>query len=206
VRRPTGTETLAGSAVVLTATAIALEFGHVWRRGRAPLPAETEDVQLAAAEAARETVEVARAGYRSGSARETALLNLLVAYAGTAAVARVSTHVIRSRGRMGPFHNRRVAGRHIHHFVPGIGLAFIAGGASIVSREESHDRYLAVPFGIGAALTLDEAALLVELEDVYWSKQGVLSVQVSMATLSLLGALALGLRVMKRGEAEVLVG
>jgi hypothetical protein len=206
VRRPTGTETLAGSAVALTGAAIALEYRHVWRRGRAPLPGDAHDVQGAAAVAARETVQVARAGYRSGSVRETALLNLLVSYAGAAAMARMSTHMIRSRGALGPFRNRRVAGRHIHHFVPGIGLALLAGGASIVSREEAHDRFLAVPFGIGAALTLDEAALLVELEDVYWSKRGVLSVQVSMATMSLLGALALGRRVMKRGEAEVLVG
>jgi hypothetical protein len=206
VRRPTGTEALAGSAVGLTAAAVAIEYGLVWRRGRAPLPRDAEHVPEAAREAARETVEVAVHGYRSGSARETALLNLLLSYAGTAALARASTHVIRTRGRFGPIHNRKVGGRHIHHFVPGIALAFLSGGASIVLREESHDRWLAVPFGVGAALTLDEAALLVELEDVYWSQRGVLSVQVSMATLSLLGALALGLRVMKRGEAEVLLG
>jgi hypothetical protein len=204
VRRPTATEALGGVAAGLTAAAIALEFGHVWRRGRAPLPAETDDVLEAGAEAARETVEVVVAGYRRSTARENALLNLLVSYAATAALARASTHVIRARGHFGPFHNRRVAGRHIHHFLPGIGFALLSGAASIISRDEAWDPWLAVPFGAGAALTLDEAALLVELEDVYWSPEGLLSVQVSLGAIAVLGALAVGGRMIRRGEAEVL--
>ena len=206
MRRPTGTETLSGLGVSLAGAAVALEYWHVWRRGRAPLPTETEAVLGAGAEAARETVEVVVAGYQSGYRRENALLNLLVAYAGTAALARVSTHLIRAHGSLGPLRNRRVAGRHIHHFLPGIGLVLLSGGASIVTRGEQFDRWLALPFGAGGALILDEAALLVELEDVYWSKEGILSVQMTTATLSLLGALAVGRRVARRGEAEVLLG
>jgi hypothetical protein len=205
VRRPTATEALGGVAVTLTAAAVGLEYWHVWRRGRAPLPSDTQHPFEAGAEAARETVQVAVAGYRGASAKENALLNLLLAYAVTAGLARASTHTIRSRGTLGPLRNRRVRGRHIHHFIPGIVLAFVSGGASIAARSEALDRWLAFPFGVGAALTLDEAALLVELEDVYWSQEGILSVQVSMATLALLGALALGLRTMRRGEAEVLL-
>jgi hypothetical protein len=195
---------LGALAVGLTAGVIGLEYAHVWRRGRAPLPAETDRVLEAGAEAARETVQVAVAGYRASPARENALLNLLVTFAVTAGVVRASTHRIRTTGRFGPFRNTLVGGRHIHHFIPGIALAFLAGGASIVVRDEAYDPLLAVPFGIGAALTLDEAALLVELEDVYWSEEGVLSVQVTLSTMALLGALALGLRVFRRGEAEVL--
>ena len=40
------------------------------------------------------------------------------------------------------------------------------------------NKYLALPFGIGVALVLDESALLLELEDVYWTEEGVLSVQI----------------------------
>lgn len=203
MRRPTATEALGALGVALTATAVALEYAHVWRRGHAPLPTETDDVIGAGAEAARETVEVAVVGYRSAPARENALFNLLVAYALTAGLVRLSTHSIRTRGRFGPFRDRHVGGRHIHHFIPGIVIAFLAGGASVVSRDEGLDKWLAVPFGSGAALTLDEAALLVELEDVYWSERGILSVQVTLGTLALLGALALGHRVMVRGEAQV---
>jgi hypothetical protein len=187
-------------AAGLTGGVIALEYAHVWRRGRAPLPHETEHVLEAGAEAARETVEVAVAGYRASPARENALLNLLLTYAVTAGVVRASTHRIRTTGRFGPFRNALVGGRHIHHFIPGIALAFVAGGASIVVRDEALDPLFAVPFGIGTALTLDEAALLVELEDVYWSEEGVLSVQVTLSAMALLGTLALARRALRRGE------
>jgi hypothetical protein len=57
---------------------------------------------------------------------------------------------------------------------------------------------------LGMGLTLDESALLLELEDVYWSSEGLLSVQITLAVMSLLGALALGLRFLRRGERVVL--
>ena len=190
--------------VGLTAAVVGLEYAHVWRRGHAPLPTETDHVLEAGAEAARETVEVAVAGYRASPARENALLNLLASYSITAGIVRASTHSIRRTGSFGPFRNWRMGETHIHHFIPGIAIAFLSGGAAIVVRDEALDPLFAVPFGIGTALTLDEAALLVELEDVYWSEEGVLSVQVTLATMALLGALALGLRVLRRGEAEVL--
>ena len=204
MRQPTRTELLGATAVGVTAVAVAQEYWTIWRRSRAPLPTQTDHPFAAGAAAAREAAHVAVAGYRLASRRENAALNLLISYAITAGLVRASTHGIRSRGSFGPFRNRRVGGRHIHHFIPGIAIAFLAGGVSVVSRSEDIDRWLAVPFGIGTALTLDEAALLVELEDVYWSEKGILSVQVTLATMALLGALALGLRVLHRGEDEVL--
>jgi hypothetical protein len=206
MRRPTKTQLLGAAAIGMTAAVIAIEFAGVWRRGRAPLPDETDDVTGAAAEAARETVEVAVAGYRASPIRENAALNLLLSYALAAGIVRLSTHTIRSRGNWGPFRNAKVSGRHIHHYIPGILLAFVAGGASVITRDESLDRWLAIPLGVGAALTMDEAALLVELEDVYWSEEGALSVQASLATLSLLGATVLGHRAFRRGEPRVLGG
>jgi hypothetical protein len=53
-------------------------------------------------------------------------------------------------------------------------------------------------------LTLDESALLLELEDVYWTREGLLSVQITLAVMAILAALALGLRFLKRGEEVVL--
>lgn len=202
--RPTKTHALGAMAFGLTFTVLGLEYWNVWRRGSAPLPAETENVLEAGAEAARETVEVAVTGYKLASPRENAILNLLISYATTATLVRLSTWSIRAHGSFGPFRDRKVGGRHIHHFIPGIVLAFFAGGASIVANDEDLDRFFAIPFGAGAALTLDEAALLVELEDVYWSEKGILSVQVTLGTLAGLGALALALRALRRGEDEVL--
>jgi hypothetical protein len=49
-------------------------------------------------------------------------------------------------------------------------------------------------------LTMDEAALLLDLRDVYWTRQGLLSVQVSLGVTATLAATILGLRVLRRGE------
>ena len=199
-----GTRLLGAAGVVMTGAVVALEFAHVWKRGRAPLPAETDHVVEAGIEAGRETVEVTVAGYKTGDPKENALLNLLLSYALTFALVRASTHTIRERGAFGPFRNVLINDRHIHHFIPGILLAFAAGGFSVVSRDETLDQWLAIPFGIGTALTLDEAALLIELEDVYWSEEGILSVQIALAGLTGLGALAMALRLFRRGERAVL--
>jgi hypothetical protein len=59
---------------------------------------------------------------------------------------------------------------------------------------------LAVPFGAGIGLTFDEAALLLDLEDVYWTREGVLSVQASLGTAALLSATIIALRIFRRGE------
>jgi hypothetical protein len=209
-RRPRGpwqrttTLALAAAAAVTTVGVAAGELARVWRRGSAPLPADADHVLEAAEVAARESVEVAVEGFRATSARETALLNLLGSFVVSFAAVRVSTYAIRSRGTFGPFRNLQLGRRHVHHFVPGIALAFLAGGASVVSRNEGLDQWLALPFGTGVALTLDESALLLELDDVYWTEQGVLSVQITLSAIALLGALALSRRLLRRGEARVL--
>lgn len=148
-------------------------------------------------------VEVVRAGYRGGSVRENALLNLLTSFTLTFGLARLSTHAIKNDGTFGPFHNVKVGKSHVHHFVPGIGLALLTGGASILTKDERYDPLLAIPFGIGAALTLDESALLIKLDDVYWSEEGIMSVQITMSALLGVSAFALMLRLLRRGEDEV---
>ena len=175
---------LAGAA---TLALVAGEVVYARRRGHVHRPP-----------GARETVEVVRAGYRSGSADETAVLNLFLAFGVTFGVARGVTHAIR-RG-VGPFGNIRMGRRHIHHFVPGILLAFAAGGAGLVTRSETLEQTLAVPFGAGIGLTFDEAALLLDLRDVYWTREGILSVQLSLGVAAILGATILALRMLRRGE------
>ena len=192
---------VAGAAV---AAVVAGEVSRVWRRGSAPLPSEAPSLLLAAEEAVAETAQVARAGYREVSTRENTMFNLLTSFVGTFIAARVITHVLRDRARVGPFRNVRVRRRHIHHFVPGIVIAFGAGAVAILSRDERFESKLAVPFGVGMGLTLDESALLLELEDVYWTREGLLSVQITLAVTALLASLALGLRFLRRGEQAVL--
>jgi hypothetical protein len=198
--------TLALGVVALASSGAvaALELARVWRRGSAPLPAEADSVLEAVAVAALEASDVAVAGYRESSDRETALLNLLGSFVLTFGIARVSTWTIRRRGKLGPFRNLVLGRRHIHHFVPGMVLALLSGAASIISRNEHLDPWLAVPFGTGLGLVLDESALLLQFDDVYWTEEGVLSVQITLTTIAFLAVGALSTRVLRKGEAKVL--
>ena len=199
-----GTVALGVVAAAALAAVVAGEIGRVWRRGSAPLPSEAPNLLLAAEEAVAETAQVARAGYAEVSTRENTTFNLLTSFVATFISARAITYLLRSQPRVGPFRNLRVGRRHIHHFVPGIVIAFGAWAAAILTRDEDLDPKLAVPFGVGMGLTLDESALLLELDDVYWTREGLLSVQITLAVTALLASLALGLRFLRRGERAVL--
>jgi hypothetical protein len=148
-------------------------------------------------------MDVAVEGYRAGTARERALLKALAAFVATSAITRRSTWVLRRHGRFGPIREIVCGPRRIHRFVPGITLAFVCGGAAIVSSDPRLQERMSIPFGIGVALTLDEWALLLELNDVYWTEEGIVSVQVTLGTTALLAALTLALRLLARGEERV---
>jgi hypothetical protein len=195
---------LGGTATVTAIGALAVEYGRVWRRGSAPLPTEADHFLDAAVEAAVETTDVAVAGYQDAPAQENALFNLFLSFLVSLLASRGIAFVLRRRGRFGPFRNVRLGRRHIHHFVPGIALAFVSGAAAIVTRNEDLEPKLALLFGTGMGMTMDEAALLLELDDVYWTEEGLLSVQIGAGLVALLGALAIGLRFLQRGEQMVL--
>lgn len=198
LRAEGGTVVLGVAAFGLTAAVLGGELLRVLR-GRIREYPEL-DVIDSADVAVREAVAVAVAGYESMTTRETALLNLLGSFSLTFAAARLSTFVIHRRGGRWPLADVFVGERHIHHFVPGIVLAFLAGGASVIVRDERLDTILAVPFGMGVALTLDESALLLRLDDVYWSEEGIVSVQITLAALALLSAASLARQALRRGD------
>jgi hypothetical protein len=195
---------LGGVATALAGTVVAGELARVWRRGSAPLPTESEEPLLAAAEAVVETATVATRGYRDVSARENALFNLFTSFVTTFISVRAITTLLRDRRTVGPFRNVVLGRRHIHHYVPGILLTFLSGSAAIATRHEGLESWLAIPFGAGMGLTLDEAALLLELDDVYWSEEGIVSVQIGLAAIAMLSAVALAARFLRRGEQLVL--
>ncbi len=191
-------------AMLSIVAVVAVELGRVWRRGSAALPGDADDPLQAAAEAVVETAEVAKTGYREVSTRENAMFNLFTSFVVTFSAARTVTTLLRQRTSLGPFRSMRLGRRHIHHFVPGIVLAFAAGTAAIVTRDEALEPPLAIAFGAGMGLTLDESALLLELDDVYWTEEGVVSVQIALAVTAMLSALVLALRFLRRGELVVL--
>ena len=192
---------LAGGAV---AAVVVGELRRVWRRSSAPALRETDHPILAAEEVVAEAARVARVGYREVSTRQNSMFNLLTSFAATFILIRTVTFALRGNQSFGPIRNVRVGRRHIHHFVPGIVIAFGAGTGAILTPDEQLERWFAVPFGVGLGLTLDESALLLELDDVYWSREGLLSVQITLAVMAMLGALALALRFLWRGEQAVL--
>ena len=195
---------LGGVATALAGMVVAGEVARVWRRGSAPLPTESEEPLLAAAEAVVETAAVATRGYRDVPARENALFNLFTSFVATFISVRAITTLLRGRRTVGPFRNVVVGRRHIHHYVPGILLTFLSGSAAIATRHEGLESWLAIPFGAGMGLTLDESALLLELDDVYWSEEGIVSVQIALAAIAMLSAVALATRFLRRGEQLVL--
>jgi hypothetical protein len=170
------------------------------------LPSEADNLLTAAEEAVAETVVAARAGYQDVSVRENATFLLLTSFVSTFISARAISYLLRRRKTVGPFRDLTVGRRHIHHFVPGIALMMVAGGAAILTRDETPEPKLAVFFGAGMGMTLDESALLLQLEDVYWTREGLLGVQIALGTAATFAALALAHRFTRRGEELVLEG
>jgi hypothetical protein len=123
------------------------------------------------------------------SGRRAVVAWLVAALLVTFLVTRFVTRAIRA-GR-GPFRDASVGGVHLHHEVYGIFLLLGAGTAEFTYRPGPPAAYvLAALFGVGAALTLDEFALWLHLEDVYWSREGRSSVDAVLLAL-LVGVLLL---------------
>jgi hypothetical protein len=183
---------LGGAGVVLVG-----QFGRMLQR-RTQEETDGERLVEAAPAAALDTVSVAVVGYDEAPRSETVLFNLLAGFLGSFALVRLSTLGIRDE--WWPFRNVSVGGRHIHHFVPGIGLAFASGTTALLTDNEALEERLAITTGIGMGLTFDEAALLLDLRDVYWTREGLLSVQLSLGATAILSIAILTQRMLRRGE------
>jgi hypothetical protein len=116
---------------------------------------------------------------------------MVAAFLVTFLMTRFVTRAIRA-GR-GPFRNTSVGGVHLHHEVYGIFLMLGVGAAEFTYRPGPPALHvLAALFGAGAALTLDEFALWLHLDDVYWSREGRSSVDAVLLALVAGGCLLLG--------------
>jgi hypothetical protein len=117
----------------------------------------------------------------------------------TFASVRAITHAIRAE--RGPFRNVTAGGRHIHHMTLGIAGLLTVGYLWLLeigtNDQRRASRLTSIGFGSGAALTLDEFALWLNLEDDYWTKQG----RESIDAVTLFGAL-LALSLLGKGFAK----
>jgi len=118
--------------------------------------------------------------------QQSALISWL-AFTATFGAVRGITYSIRD-GK-GPFGNMSVGGEHLHHYMWGIGLLSGVGGIAVRGAER-HRRHpaTAVAYGSGLALVVDEFALLLDLKDVYWARQGRISVDLAVGAIALAGS------------------
>jgi lysyl-tRNA synthetase class 2 len=106
---------------------------------------------------------------------------------------RINTRLIRAHVSWW-FHDITPGGRHIHHMVFGVVLMAAAGLLEFSERPTgAYLSVIAFAFGAGVALTLDEFALILNLQDVYWREEGRRSVDAvvvaaAAALLLLLGS------------------
>jgi len=120
-----------------------------------------------------------------------------LAFTGTFAALRGITWSIRA-GR-GPWGNLSVGGEHLHHYMWGI--AMLTGvGAVAVHGDEAQRKHpaVAVSYGTGLALIVDEFALLLDLKDVYWAKQGRISIDLAIGAIATAGSYFAALPALRR--------
>ena len=117
-----------------------------------------------------------------------------VAFLITFGFIRTSAHMIKAQVKWWPG-NVSVGGTHIHHLVWGILLLLTSGYVAVAIAPDSPWReVVAVLFGIGTGLTLDEFALWLNLKDVYWEKQGRASIYAVVIAAAVSGLLLISLR------------
>ncbi|GAA2679981.1 hypothetical protein GCM10010412_063950 [Nonomuraea recticatena] len=117
------------------------------------------------------------------------LFCFFVALIVTFVATRINVRLIRAK--VGWFRNISVGEMHIHHVVFGVVLMLVGGVSGLVA---SGSAVAAAVFGIGAALVLDEFALILHLHDVYWEEEGRTSVDAVFVAIAVTGLLLTGLR------------
>jgi hypothetical protein len=128
------------------------------------------------------------------SPRAPAML-ALIAFLLSFAFIRTSARMIRSpRFQWWPGNVETSGGLHIHHLVWGISLLLTTGFVSFATEDTSWTQITAVGFGIGAGLTLDEFALWLRLEDVYWAREGRASLDAIVLATVFAVVVMLGIR------------
>jgi hypothetical protein len=107
---------------------------------------------------------------------------------------RMSTRLMRSpRVAWWPGSVVSDSGVHVHHLVFGIVTMMVSGAVGFtVLGDSPWAEICAFAFGIGAGLTIDEFALWVYLEDVYWSEEGRVSIDATVIAAAAMGLILLG--------------
>lgn len=120
---------------------------------------------------------------------------ILIAFVLSFGFIRTSAHMIKAQVSWWPGNVETKGGTHIHHLVWGILLLLSMGYAGIATDLGTPGREMvAVAFGIGMGLTMDEFALWLNLKDVYWQQKGRQSIDAVVVTTTLMVIALLGLQ------------
>lgn len=137
------------------------------------------------------TVDLANTGGEPG--RSAAFL-VLLAFLCSFGFIRTSARLTRSVSWW-PGGVETEGGVHLHHLVWGIVLILVTGFAAFATDLESPWwQILSIGFGVGAGFTLDEFALWVRLQDVYWAEEGRASLDAVILAVVFAGLVVLGIR------------
>jgi lysyl-tRNA synthetase class 2 len=125
---------------------------------------------------------------------EQAVFLVLVGFVGAFAFIRMSTRIIRSESiSWWPGNVESDSGLHLHHLVFGIVTMMVAGTFAFVADGRTPlIEIAALFFGIGVGLTIDEFALWVHLEDVYWEREGRSSIDATVIAASVMLLIVVG--------------
>ena len=119
--------------------------------------------------------------------RQRSALVAYASYAATIPAVRGLTAAIRD-GR-GPFRNVTVGHVHIHHYLPGLAMLTAAGAIGVGGSDKTTVHcLLGATYGTGCALVTDELPLLLNLRDVYWTRDGRWAVELALALAIAAGA------------------
>ena len=128
---------------------------------------------------------------------EKAALWSWLGFTGTFAGVRAITYSIRNG--WGPFGNVKLGGSHLHHYLWGIAMVCGIGGVAVHGDEKNRQHpLLAATYGSGIALIVDEFALLLDLKDVYWARQGRVSVDIGIGLIAAGGTTVTAIPLLRR--------
>jgi len=125
---------------------------------------------------------------------EQGLFLVLVGFILSFAFIRMSTRIIRSESvSWWPGNIESESGVHVHHLVFGIVTMMVSGAVGFLAFGRSPTTEIcAFGFGVGAGLTIDEFALWVHLEDVYWAEEGRSSIDAVVIAVAAMGLVLVG--------------
>lgn len=127
-------------------TALAAEVAWTWRRLSIPRPSRPREAPILAGQAIAASGKATAAGYREASLEEQVAFGVSGGFAVATVTSRAINYWREQRQPVRPIKNLKGGSYRVHHYMPGIALAFVSGAAGTATRHERVRALLAVPW------------------------------------------------------------